>query len=292
MRTAIDSRRRRADQGKAEAGLEPEGKLFAWEMIHPFTRDGKPVVWRSRVDLAGIDEPDRAMVAEQLGGLLRVLSFVSKTKAACEVTVTPIDPAPAASPDSDGPGLPDPSVAIVLQTPALLCDPRFQDLAGVPKSGALGLDDLHRLYAAVWESREFAEGALELSHFFASQSLAGGEYLHHRFRQGRPYNPWLLTDAGSVFVFSVKDAVKARGLLDTWVHRGLPLPAWAVNAWGGGWRTNPFLPENGFGEIAVHTPHPAAPVPEPSQIEYLGSIGSEKNRAREQAPSAEARQAT
>ena len=267
VRTAIDSKKRRADKGNPDTGVEPEGKLFAWEMVHPFTSKGKKVVWHSRVDLCGVNEADLADVAEQLAELLSVLSFVSKTKAPCEVAIKSVLPVSNTVHD-----MPE-TVAIVLQTPALLCDPRFQYLTGgTQKSGTLSFDNLHQHYAAVWESKEFAEGALTLKHFFASQSLAGGDYLHRRFRKDKAYNPWLLTDAGSVFVFQVTNTAKARTVIDKWVERGLPLPKWAETVWGCDWKTNPYLRENGFGEIAVHSPHKETPALSDGEFIPLNSI--------------------
>jgi len=261
-------------KGDPKPGAEPEGKLFAWEMVHPFTIDEtgneKPVVWRSRVDLAGVNEQDRAEVAQQLAELLSVLSFVSKTKAACDVEVEAVLPGDSQILGSLELEASDSTVALVLQTPTLLCDPRFQDVNGIPKSGALGLEELHKLYAAAW--LQLSEGALCLKHFFASQSLAGGEYLHRRFRKGKPYTPWLLTDAGSVFVFEVKNAEGAKTKLSEWIEKGLPLPAWGEGPWQSDWRRNPFVRENGFGEIAIHKPHEGISAPKNDEVVSLSPI--------------------
>jgi signal transduction histidine kinase len=35
------------------------------------------------------------------------------------------------------------------------------------------------------------------------------------------------TDAGSVFVFEVKDAAQAKSLVISWLDTGLPMPEWA-----------------------------------------------------------------
>jgi hypothetical protein len=39
----------------------------------------------------------------------------------------------------------------------------------------------------------------------------------------------------------------------------MPLPAWAKQTFGDKWNENPYRPENGFGEIAVHVPEFATP---------------------------------
>lgn len=246
VRTAIDSQRRKGD----------DGKLFAWEMVHPFLDDEArtPVVWRSRIDLSGVDADKHAAVASTLAKVLARLSFVSKTKARCHVEVEPVEKLPEAPELKTGGTL-----ALVLQTPALLADPRFQEVNGVPKSGAISDADMLALYRATFD--ELSDGSLALSHHFAQQHLEGGSYLGIRFQKKhrRPYNPWLLTDDGSVFVFSVQDAETAKEKLAAWLDTGLPVPAWAEEAFGKSWCENPYRPENGFGEVAVHQPKFATP---------------------------------
>lgn len=251
VRTAIDIRRRKGD----------DGKLFAWEMVHPFLDDaGKTtVVWRSRIDLSKVeDESKRAAVAKTLGQALAHLSFVSKTKTRCEVVATLVSEAPTAPELENGDTL-----ALVLQTPALLADPRFQGVDGLPKSGAIPAADMLALYRATFA--EISENSLTLGHHFAQQHLEGGNYLGIRFQKKhqRPYNPWLLTDAGSVFVFAVKDAEKAKKKIAAWLDTGLPVPAWAKAAFGKTWSENPYRPQNGFGEVAIHEPKFATPQCEP-----------------------------
>ena len=90
--------------------------------------------------------------------------------------------------------------------------------------------------------------------FFASQSLAGG-YQVLRFQANKPYNPFLLTDPGSVFVLRASgDIASAQASIAQWLHAGLSLPGWAQARYGNHWRTCPFLPEDGFGEVAVNLP--------------------------------------
>jgi hypothetical protein len=249
VRTAIDSTSRTAERGDPDG---EGGKLFAWEMIHPFA-DGEtkpPIVWRTRIDLAGVT--DRLAVAQDLAKVLAQLSFVGKTKMRCAVAVVPITTADSAPEINNGDTL-----RLVLQTPALLADPRFQELDGVPRSGAISAADMLKLYQSAWS--ELSGNGLKLIHHFARQFLAGGNYLAHRFQKNKPYNPWLLTDAGSVFVFKVINSENAKTKLATWLSAGMPLPAWAKQTFGDKWNENPYRPENGFGEIAVHVPEFATP---------------------------------
>ena len=251
VRTAIDSVKRTADRGvKGD-----EGALFAWEMVHPFADGGDktPIIWRTRIDLSKVT--NKKATADALVSVLVWLGFVSKTKAFCEVLAKPVlKPEEAPELKTDEP------LFLVLQTPALLADPRFQENPGVPPHGALTGAEMLALYRAVWN--ELSSDSLVLSHHFAQQHLAGGNHLYHYFQKNKkadqPYDPWLLTDAGSVFVFTVKD-VKAQAKLAAWLTGGLPLPGWAKQRFGDHWQHNPYRPENGFGEVAVHV----SPFPRP-----------------------------
>lgn len=252
VRTAIDSMHRQAHRGDRQAP-EPEGLLFAWEMVHPEDDGGRSLVWRSRIDLADVPAGDRPSVTNQLCRVLAVLSQLSKTKAPCQVA---LQAAPARSSfDLKSAGC----VALVLQAPAMLIDPRFQ--CEPPQSGALDGDAVMMLYREVW--KELSADSLRLRRYYASQSLAGGNYLNRRFLQPRklPYNPWLLTNAGSVFVFDIKDGPAAAKHIERWLNAGLELPQWAVTHYGRGWNENPFIPQNGYGEIALHEAHAATPAP-------------------------------
>jgi hypothetical protein len=90
--------------------------------------------------------------------------------------------------------------------------------------------------------------------------LRGGFYLYKRFQEGngQGYTPILLTEPGSVFVLEVVEAPKAEQLINIWLHQGLPVPDWANKHFarngqeGADWSNLPFIPRNGFGEIAVN----------------------------------------
>lgn len=260
VRTAIDSSKRTADRGDRKTG---GGKLFAWELIHPQTDEdpAKTLSWHSRVDLHAVPKEERTKVAEQLASLLQDLGFVSKTKALCPSVVK-------AAAEIDLPDLAaGQQIALVLQTPGLLADPRFQSVEGVASHGALSAGEMKLLYRAAWS--DLSGSSLEMSHHFARQRLVGGNYLARRYQRGKPYNPWLLTTEGSVFVLTVTDVEKARTFLTDCLQLGLPLPAWAKakDAWGSTWQTNPFLRQNGFGELALHQPHPDFPAPQPDEFQ-------------------------
>jgi len=100
--------------------------------------------------------------------------------------------------------------------------------------------DAQDAYAEYWE--RVCSGA-ELVNFFASQRLAGG-YIGMRFQMtpGR-YAPFMLTEAGSVFLLKGDIAEGLQSL----IHDGLPSPI--IEGTVTDWRTCPFQPENGYGRI-------------------------------------------
>ncbi|HEV2719553.1 MAG TPA: RAMP superfamily CRISPR-associated protein [Thermoanaerobaculia bacterium] len=218
VRTAIDRTTKRA----------ADAQLFAYEMIEP---DG--LVWLGKADFSAVDASARAAVAAQFQSLfaLEPAAF-GKTKARGRIVLAGDRRPAAAVLDAE-----EQTAIVTLQTPALLCDPARLDETS-------GRDALFDAYAAAWD--DISGGTLRLIRFFASQTLAGG-YLLHRFQSGKPYAPFLLTDRGSVFVLEGDAAVLAQ-----WMRTGLPLPQWARSAYGASWKENPYLPEDGYGEIAVN----------------------------------------
>ena len=250
VRTAMDSDRRRA----------ADKMLFAYEQVLPADH-----VWLGWIDLHDVPEKDRDAVARQLSEVIGGrLVGLGKTEAAAAIEIIgAADIAPACAPSSGA--QPVRPWIVTLQTPALLTH-----------AGALaetsGAAELHKAYADAW--RDLSRGRLQLVRFFARQSLAGGVYLHGQFGHGRPYRPFVLTEPGSVFVLEASpgmDAKAAAWLQHAGLH-GLPEPVPILRSYGvadgeDAWRHCPYLPANGYGEIAVNldvhdTLHPGAAVDE------------------------------
>ena len=173
---------------------------------------------------------------------------MGKTKARASVTVRPAALKSAAMDHNE--------VAITLQTAALLCDPG-RHLAPREQIGSADRDKMQEEYQQVW--KDLSGGSLQLKHYFHRMSLAGSGYMRHRFQNGKPYRPYLLTDAGSVFVLRVEDQQKAAECVRSWLNRGIELSKAVRNFYllegipeQDLWKYCPFLPENGFGEIAVN----------------------------------------
>lgn len=240
VRTAISRERRRQE----------DEQLFAYEMIQP----GK-ACWLARVDLSAIEESTRPMVAKQLQAVLKTGLFgIGKNKTSAEVELLP-SVKDKFQRGNLGPLQKRGELILTLQSPALLLDPFC--LAGVPDSKAL-----HQAYAESWKT---LCPLLALERFFARQKLSGGKYQYRRFQQKRParsdYYPWLLTEAGSVFVFKTiqkEHREEVCKFLSRWLATGLPLPSTAITAYDlpedidTQWQCCPYIPQNGYGEIAVN----------------------------------------
>jgi len=246
-----------------EDGQAAEGKLFAYETRVP----GAHTRWLAQVgftDTAAEQKwPQRwqELAACLAGGL----GPIGKTDAFAQVHWC--DSGQPRWPS--GPVQAGQQVRVMLATPALL----FASTAVAAK--AVTPQDLHALYAQAFADLAQQAGAttqaLQLSHFFAAQELAGGPYLWQRFMRQHPatrargYLPYVLTRAGSVFVFDVHDMDKARTVLTRWQRHGLPLPGAVATAHGAQWDQNPYQPENGYGEIAVQPVHGFPPWAGPAQ---------------------------
>ncbi|MEY4979439.1 MAG: hypothetical protein RLZZ352_1709 [Pseudomonadota bacterium] len=245
VRTAIDKNTRAAQ----------EGDLFAYEcrVADENTR------WLADVSLADVPQADRQAVAQALADLLQNgLGPIGKTDAWAQVAFsdeqamvweeTPISQGAAGF------------VRVQLNTPALLL--------ATSQIVNLHNPDLQKLYADIFKTG--SGGSLVLSHYYACHSMAGGGFLHARHGQPNTeanpgYQPFVLTDAGSVFVFTVTDTVKAQKTLSQWQASGLPLSPAVVAERGESWQANPYGPQNGFGEIAVNLQHGFA-TPQPQVL--------------------------
>lgn len=231
VRTAMDRLSRKSK----------DQQLFAYEMVVPNGHE-----WEGGVDLSRVKDSNREKVLSQFVDLLgHGLNACGKTKTSADTWIAGV------SNITTSPPLEEKYYIVTLQTPALLCNP--EDLNEISGDKAL-----FNKYEAVWN--ELAKGSMKLvqDRYFASQSLAGGFYLHKRFQTEKSYYPWLLTDAGSVFVLEVVNAKEAETKINDWLQHGLELPAWAIDRYkrgdlpGNHWKCCPYIPENGFGEIAVN----------------------------------------
>lgn len=247
VRTAVDTAK----------GRSHDGKLFAYRGYSP-----SGFSWRCSVTLS---DPCNQVEAEQRQALGRQLRAVlqsgwmqfgkTKTRGSGKVINKQLAELPPPS-QVDGHN----GFVVRLLGDALMLDPREIE-AG---SGRLSpsLERVDSMYGDYWH--DVSNGILRHlpARRFAANTLVGG-YQAFRFRYQlppksggsatAPYNPTLLTSAGSVFVlvFDESDRTAVETLLTSWLRYGLPIPPWAADAYGNTFATNPFLPENGYGQIAV-----------------------------------------
>ncbi len=208
-----------------------QSQLFSMESI-----DTRGHVWLANVDLAAIDDDKREEVRKTLLTLFSDgLWPLGKTDARASVKVSAPHGFAANTGTSDKIGE---EVVLSLVTDAELLTP-------IPKAEEIrGPDTWRMAYDEIF--RRLSGNALTVTRHFSREKLVGGGYLHHRFGNGKNYTPRLLTTAGSVFVLKVIETDQAEKHLDNWLAHGLPSLS------GESWQTCPYLPQNGYGEIAIN----------------------------------------
>lgn len=238
-------------------GKAKDGKLFAYECVAAArdSADKATTQWLFDIDLVGIgDATDRAAVWVELDNLLGGgLAPLGKTDA--HATLQAIAKADPAS-NSAWAAVPLDSLTVGNLVPLLLVtDALLFPTDAIADQPEADLGGIYRDAFADLLDKLGCKSALSLSHHFATQRLAGGDYLHKRYLKGKDYQPFVLTEAGSVFVFEVNDVANARLALHAWGSNGLALPTLVSHKHGDTWQHHPYLPQNGFGEVAVHPAH-------------------------------------
>lgn len=201
-------------------------KLYSTSMVPSGGR-----VWRFTVDGSRISE--KGLATQLMSAFSEDLDGIGRT--AAKASFKKIDAA-------DSVTLPDTAVVdIILLSPAIMFDPVEGERA-TQKS-------LSALYAEYFQSML---GAKLLNHF--ARPLFAGQYPAVRRRPyGKAYYPFVQTKPGAVFRLSLPDD-KARQALGDALRFGLPVPPLGGKA--ATWQTCPFMPENGYGEIALHQIRP------------------------------------
>lgn len=181
-----------------------------------------PRAWRLSVDFGKVPEAfrDRLRAAIEAG-----LEPIGKTQASAIFEVAGAS-VPTTAPIPGRPGL----HAVTLVTPALLLDPN-------------SLLPVTEQYRAV--IRQQTGG--ELLRSFALRNLAGGHVSMRRRPYGRTYYPFVLTKAGSVFLIEGADPARLQEIARFGFR-----PVALQGAGTLDWRTCPYLPENGYGQVAFN----------------------------------------
>lgn len=222
-----------------------ENELFAYEQIVPEQKQ-----WVGEIDLTGIDENQRAKVLEELKALCQYgIAGLGKTKTPVQIQL--IDEVKASIQSNLEP-LTDNCWAITLQTDTLLGSPKNLDETS-------GKAELEAMYQDTWH--DISNQKLTLLRYFARQHLTGGRFRQNTMQKEQAYRPWLLTEAGSVFVLQAEKDVDVKDMLKLWQSQGLPLSKETIEWYRLGddkqqyWKHTPFVPENGYGEIAINLQH-------------------------------------
>ncbi|MBU0500015.1 MAG: hypothetical protein KJ558_04545 [Gammaproteobacteria bacterium] len=240
IRTDIDK------DGKAK-----DQSLFAYESVYAPRDDSGHLLteWLFDLDLSGItDKSDQDNIAKELAELLGYGLFpLGKTDALLAVHA-----------DASAKSVWESDLKLGGQIPLLLITDTLlfpaDAIADSPDADLLTI--YQDAFASLAEQKGCKE-SLQLSHFFATQRLEGGEYLKRRYLdpKHKAYQPWVLTEAGSVFVFKVKNAENAKKLLQHWQSQGLGLPPSVKAAYGETWQDHPYRPQNGYGEVMIAPQH-------------------------------------
>lgn len=256
-------------------GQAKDGQLFAYDCVVPAENPANaaadppgdaPTVthWSATLDLP--TKFDQREVWREIATLLRqaALGPIGKTDAFASVEfaggLSPVWPVDVSVIEGN-------EVTLVLATPALL----FPTAAVLnhTSAGLLGPTptvDLDAVFGKAFKEvaaatplhngGNGAAAALTLVRHFSRQTMVGGDYLDKRFGRDAgthaKYLPQVLVEPGSVFVFKVIDAHRTTALLTHWQQHGLPLGQSVVDAYTDRWDRNPWLPQNGYGEVLVN----------------------------------------
>ncbi|SNY91605.1 CRISPR/Cas system CSM-associated protein Csm3, group 7 of RAMP superfamily [Cohaesibacter sp. ES.047] len=218
-----------------DSGTADTGKLFTFAAVEP-----KDFVWKGRISKGALNDDEFAELLRALPG--RLLG-IGKTRVSASLSIQPVEPI---SDRISG------EVIMVLETDACLHTPNDLFAFGdEPAEEQLRLQYQAYLAGALRDrtgnSIVFSDEDLNLK-FYASQRRLGG-YLSARYAPTDDgYYPWLVTNAGSVFRFVVPEGCEVA--LESFVSCGLPVPAGFDTA-RKHWQGNPFVPENGFGEVRM-----------------------------------------
>ena len=241
-----------------DTGQSKEKQLFSLDCVEP-----KGMAWCADIDIGAVTAIDRPQVLDKLLAVLaHPLVGLGKTKAVVNIAIQPR----AFLPESALKPIEGENCFVVsLQTPAVL----FYDgqAKTIPASGGgyaeemdkktadKAIGALHDCYHAFWDT--VSGHSLRLKRFFAAQQREGGpfvwnHYLQHRQSPDTTYRPFWLTAAGSVFVLEIVEGklVEATKKLEIWRKLGLPSPDNRPSH--DQWPYNPYIRENGYGEIRVN----------------------------------------
>ncbi len=242
VHTAINRKSRRS----------AKNELYAYEQIIPEDK-----YWYGEFDLTKIASSEtQTKVLEQIQRLCQHgiiglgktktpanIQFIDKLKPAINSKLEPLE---------------NNIWLITLQTDTLLGSPENLNESS-------GKEELQNMYEQLWD--EISNSKLTLLRYFARQRMTGGRFRKQTMQkqtmqnEQENYRPWLLTEAGSLFVLQANTANDIEDIqtrLKCWMEQGLPLAQSAISWYRlrddpqQHWKYTPFVPENGYGEIAIN----------------------------------------
>lgn len=224
-----------------------EEKLYTFKYISPRDENKIEIPWRCNLILPGLETNELSDLVSELEIVFnRGLRFIGKRDTPARFLIDAGSFTPVRKDDSRR--IIDGKAIVTLQSDALLFDARSVDPG----------DDPFTIYAEYWEKA--TEHSCKLHRFYARQKMYG-RYFGKRFNAiaDGQYYPFVLTNAGSVFVLEVVDQEIASDYLDEFDSLGLPLPSnikdkLTQQSFSNEtmWQACPFVRENGFGEVAIN----------------------------------------
>lgn len=240
IRTAID----------AATNVAKDQQLFSIESLD-VTALSNPVKWQTSIKIPALNNAYNETFINKLLTSLSTqgISGIGKTKAKANIsqikTTTANNHQPNIIAENDG------QFILMLRTEARILPTPLD----VSASG--GSEQLKQLYSDYFQ--HISKSLLTLSHYYAAQSLYGGElYWRKNRQQDSAYCPEYISQEGSVFVLTMttkematKDKTKALKLLNDWQLFGLPP---AQDREGEDWHSDPLIKQNGYGQIVINHP--------------------------------------
>ena len=217
----------------ADTLIAKDQALFSTISRGVLMADGKTKrKWRFTLDTGQID--DRDLAARLAAAFREGLDGVGRSSATA--SIDRFESVDCSEPEAvSGHGN---RYAVTLITPAIMADPRDQKTP------------IFDAYRAYWKR---AAGA-ELVNFFAHREMMGGYLAVRRRLFGSAYYPFVVTKPGSVFLLETDDPEKLKNCL----RYGLPVASLSGTRTALNWRSCPFVPESGFGEIVCNLADHAA----------------------------------
>ena len=202
--------------------------LFSYATIQP-----TEIIWKAIIDR---NQADPTEYKKLLDALATGLPRMGKTEAIATIQLNHVDENNPLRQQHKNIDKRHTQTILQLTTPALMIDPGINE--NPPQS-------LFEEYKTYWTN---LDPQLKLKQFFTEEKLVGGFLAYkNRLRNNKNYHPYVLTEAGSVFVFEGDNA----SILKQYLSTGLELPKW-VRESNSPPICCPFSPNNGYAAFLLN----------------------------------------